>query len=27
VVVTDGHLRLTPGAKVTVRNEGDKAGS
>ena len=27
VVVTDGHLRLTPGAKVTIRNEGEKAGS
>jgi multidrug efflux system membrane fusion protein len=27
VVVTDGHLRLTPGAKVTIRNEGERAGS
>src|SRR5262249_9143259 len=27
VVVTDGHLRLTPGAKVTVRSEGERSGS
>jgi len=28
VVVTDGHLRLVPGAKVTIRkNEGERAGS
>jgi membrane fusion protein, multidrug efflux system len=27
VVVTDGHLRLTPGTKVTVRNEGERSGS
>jgi len=28
VVVTDGHLRLVPGAKVTVRkNEGERSGS
>jgi multidrug efflux system membrane fusion protein len=27
VVVTDGHLRLTPGAKVTIRNGGERAGS
>jgi multidrug efflux system membrane fusion protein len=26
IVVTDGHLRLTPGAKVTIRNEGERAG-
>jgi multidrug efflux system membrane fusion protein len=26
VVVTDGHLRLTPGAKVTIRNEGERSG-
>ena len=25
VVVTDGHLRLTPGVKVTVRNEGERS--
>jgi multidrug efflux system membrane fusion protein len=27
VVVTDGHLRLTPGAKVTIRNASERAGS
>lgn len=27
VVVTDGHLRLTPGVKVTIRNTGERAGS
>jgi len=27
VVVIDGHLRLTPGAKVTIRNDGERAGS
>jgi membrane fusion protein, multidrug efflux system len=27
VVVTDGHLRLTPGARVTIRNQGERAGS
>jgi multidrug efflux system membrane fusion protein len=27
VVVTDGHLRLTPGAKVTIRTEGERSGS
>ena len=27
VVVTDGHLRLTPGTKVTIRNEGERSGS
>jgi len=26
VVVTDGHLRLTPGTKVTIRNEGERSG-
>src|SRR5215813_13153342 len=26
VVVTDGHLRLTPGIKVTIRNEGERSG-
>jgi multidrug efflux system membrane fusion protein len=25
IVVTDGHLRLVPGAKITVRREGEKA--
>jgi membrane fusion protein, multidrug efflux system len=27
VVVTDGHLRLTPGVKVTIRNASERAGS
>jgi multidrug efflux system membrane fusion protein len=27
VVVTDGHLRITPGVKVTIRNAGERSGS
>ena len=25
-IVLDGHLRLTPGAAVTIRNQGEGAG-